>query len=358
MSCDAVTPISAFQSTNLSSKITSFDRLSDRIARMLGAPMIKIEVHRDMIHEAISMSCELFTKYAGYTTEYLVFDSNLYDPKRGIRLDSLFSITPEFNRVNQPVSAVYVALSGIDSSVFSTSPTLSSIYPNGVFKNQLFSYTDYLSVISLSAGFSNYFQSSNNDQNQYSNMFDYDIMEYRKVIDVFDLEEGSSANINTLFTIEQTLAQQTYFSYAMGNYGFDLVSWYVLKDWMKIREKMLALRRSYTFDERTQYLTITPSPGTPGSSGRFYAVIPCYVERPLKDIIKEQWVQQYALALVKIQLGNVRGKYQGTQLFGGGTLNTDMLSQGLTEKQALEQQLFTGASPGFGDAMPPCFMIG
>ena len=38
-----------------------------------------------------------------------------------------------------------------------------------------------------------------------------------------------------LLLAQQTLAQQTYFSYAMGNYGFDLISWYTLKDWLKTR---------------------------------------------------------------------------------------------------------------------------
>ena len=51
-------------------------------------------------------------------------------------------------------------------------------------------------------------------------VYDYDVMDYRKVMSVTDFEEGSNTGINTLFTLEQTLAQQTYFSYAMGNYGF------------------------------------------------------------------------------------------------------------------------------------------
>jgi hypothetical protein len=179
-------------------------------------------------------------------------------------------------------------------------------------------------------------------------------MDYRKVIAVTDFEEGSSTGVNTLFTIEQTLAQQTYFSYAAGNYGFDLISWYILKDWLKNREKLLAQRRYFTFDPRTQYLVMYPQPSTT----QFWGVLPCYVERPLKDIIKEQWVYQYALSLSKINVGRVRGKYQGTVLFGGGTLNVDLLSEGLAEKEKLEQKLLTGASAGFGDSDPITMMIG
>ena len=45
--------------------------------------------------------------------------------------------------------------------------------------------------------------------------YDALIENYRKVVDVKGFEEGSTSGVNTLFTIEQTLAQQTYFSYLM-----------------------------------------------------------------------------------------------------------------------------------------------
>ena len=44
-------------------------------------------------------------------------------------------------------------------------------------------------------------------------------------------------------------------------------------------------------------------------------------------------------------------------MFGGGSLNTDVLSEGIAEKDKLEAQLFEG-SPGFGDADPPMFFVG
>jgi hypothetical protein len=359
MDCSAVTPVSAFQSTNLSSKIDSFSRLGDRISRSLGAPMVNVEIHRDQLFENIAQACELYTSFAGYTEEYLVFDSNLYIDGVGIKLDDLFSITPYFKRIDKPTQTVYAVTSAIPGSVFSTSTTLSGVYPNGLFINQLLTTTDYLSVMNFNSTLLQYLTPSSNSQEQYINSFDYDAMEYRKVIDIFDFEEGSSTGINTLFTIEQTLAQQTYFSYAMGNYGFDLISWYTLKNWLEVREKMLAIRRHFTFDPRTQLLTFYPPPRTPGSGSRFYGTVACYVERPLRDIIKEPWVFQYALALSKISLGNNRGKYTGTALFGGGSINfNDILSQGLEEKKTLEERLYTGAAPGLGNTSPAMFFVG
>ena len=359
MDCLEITPISAFQSTNLSSKIDSFTRLGERIARDLGAPMVNVEIHHDQLFENISKSCEFFTKYAGYTEEFLVFDSNLYLDGRGLKLDELFSITPYFNKVISPTKNSYIATEAVDASYFATSPTLSSVYSDGIFINQILTESDYLSVINFNSAIEPTLKPTEISQLSGMNSFDYDLMDYRKVVDIYDFEEGTSTGINTLFTIEQTLAQQTYFSYAMGNYGFDLISWYVLKEWLEMREKLLAQKRHLSFDPRTQYMTMYPPPRTPGSGHRFFGVVACHVERPLRDIIKEPWVYQYALALTKINIGNIRGKYQGVQMFGGGSINfNDILTQGLEEKKNLEALLLTGASPGFGDADPPMFFVG
>ena len=382
--CD-ITPISAFQSTNLSSKIDNFERLSDRLLRSLGYPSVNIEIHRDTLNENISIACEMFAKFAGYTQEYLLFDSALYEKNKGIRLDQLFSLqnsdnlsqqieynnhSEDFSNYKTDSETLYISTSAIPGSNFTSTSALSAPLLSGIFENQIFSETIYKSITGANNSLSGVFIASKKDgftrqgsktgetNNKYMNSFDYDVMDYRKVIAVQDFEEGSSTGINTLFTIEQTLAQQTYFSYAMGNYGFDLVSWYVLKDWMEMREKLLATKRSYTFDDRTQTMRMYPQPNAAGNGVRFYGVVSCYVERPIRDIIKEHWVYQYSLALTKIAVANIRGKYGNVSLFGGGSLNSsDLMSQGLAEKEKLETALYEGA-PGLGDAEPPMFFVG
>lgn len=327
MICSDVEPVSSFYSTNLASKIQSYDRLGQRICRALGAPLVNLEIHSDQLNEFISIACEMFTKFAGYTQEYLVFNSELYDKDKGLRLDVLFSLTKDFN---------------FRAKFKGVSPDVKSMYDIG---KMVIGQPDnpYLYQI---------FQEGSSEI-ELLNSYDYLIDDYRKVIDVIDFEEGSTDGINTLFTIEQTLAQQTYFSYSLGNYGFDLISWYTLKNWLDTREKVLALRRDVRFDPRTQYMQMFPQP----SSTRFYGIVTCYVERPLVEIIKEPWVYQYALALTKIAIGQVRGKYQGTQMFGGGTINASILEDGKTEKIDLEKKLYESA-PGFGDAAPPEFFVG
>lgn len=328
MSCSTVEPVSAFYSTNLQSKIESYDRLGARICRTLGAPLVNVEIHADQLNEFISMACEMFTKFAGYTQEYLVFNSELYEKGKGLRLDALFSLTKDFNfraKFNN-VSGDIRALYNIGKMVIGD--------PLSPYLYQVFNQNRPAELELL-------------------NSYDYLMDDYRKVMDVLDFEEGSSNGINTLFTIEQSLAQQTYFSYSLGNYGFDLISWYTLKNWLDTREKLLALRRDVRFDARTQYMQLFPEP----RNTQFYGIVTCYVEKALTDIIKEPWVYQYALALTKIAIGTIRGKYQGTQLFGGGTINAAILEDGKTEKTELERKLYEGA-PGLGDAAPPEFFVG
>jgi hypothetical protein len=375
-----VKPVSAFLSTNLSNKIESFQQLGDRIKRSLGWPLISLEIHQDQLFENIQIAIEMFSKYAGYTQEFLIFDSLLYEKNKGIRLDHLFTISnssytqaqklaqsppsPSMGFTAETPSAVYVVTTEVPISVFASSSSLSSVFTINMDTFDIIDQTIYSSITSFNTSLSTYFtptkqktltkQSEPTTVTTFNNAFDYDIMDYRKVIDVAEFEEGSSNGINTLFTLEQTLAQQTYFSYALGNFGFDLVSWYTVKEFIDTREKMLATRKDLSFDPRTQYMQMYPQPGT----SHFYGVITCYVERPIRDLIKEQWVYKYASALCKIVIGRVRGKFTGVSLLGGGTLNTDLLNEGITERDTLEKMLLEGASPGMGDTDPTLFFVG
>ena len=378
-----ISPISAFQSTNLNSKIDTFDRLGDRITRALGYPLVTVEIHKDQLYENISIAIELFTKFAGYTKEYLVFDSNLYIPNVGLPIDKLFTLAktglsqeaqnsgetskPSVSYYETLTSVAYVCTNGIPSSTFTSSSSLSVSFPNGIPTFELVSNISYGDVVAFNSALSANFKASyvetptieqvKTPGAQLSNVYDYDILDYRRVLAITDFNEGSTQGINTLFTLEQTLAQQTYFSYALGNYGFDLVSWYTLKEWMDMREKVLATKRSFEFNERTQILKMFPQPAANGTS-RFYGVLNAYVEKPIRDVIKEPWVYQYALALSKISVGRVRGKFGQVQLLGGGALNYDLLEEGRNEKAELEKQLYEGASPGLGDADPVMFFVG
>jgi len=376
-----ITPLSAFLSTNLNNKIETYDRLGDRVKRGLGYPLVSLEIHPDQIRENIQIAVEYFTKYAGFTQEFLIFDSNLYERGKGLRLDLLYTLAnanldtaakkikgenpigPGGEYYADTPETVFVATSTIDSSFFTGSSALSAQIKDGIESFEIVDGDLFETITNHDSSLSAVFKENKrknltlegqpDNGTTYQVMYDYDIMDYRKVVSVTDFEEGSTTGINTLFTLEQTLAQQTYFSYSMGNHGFDLVSWYTMKEWLDTREKVLALKKDVKFNERTQYLQLYPQP-----KNRYYGVVSCYVEKPIRDVIKEQWVYEYVTALTMITIGMVRGKFSGVSLIGGGSLNYELLNEGYQRKKELETKLLEGASPGFGDADPVDFIVG
>ena len=69
-----VLPVSAFQSTNLNNRLETFNDLGDRVKRTLGYPLITLEIHQDQLFNNIQIAIQFFSKFAGFTKEYLVFD--------------------------------------------------------------------------------------------------------------------------------------------------------------------------------------------------------------------------------------------------------------------------------------------
>lgn len=294
----SVVPLSGGQtlagSTTYNSRIRSYDNLKERIQMTLGAPLIQIELTDIQIYNNIDIACEFFTKFAGTTEEFLIFDSRLYNGK--------FNSNTDYTSAAAPGAGLYMPM------LFNETPGMTIV--DDVSGNPV--------------GYDGY---------------DQDMGNTRRVMDVYSFAEGSSSGVNVLFTMEHTIAQQAYFGHLLGNVGYDLITWQALKTWIDTREKMLGMMPYIRFNADTQYLKIIPEPNP---NAPYMGLIGCRVQKPLKHIISQLWVYRYSLALCKITMGHVRGKYTGTNLFGGQTVNaSDIMSQGLKEKDELEKEIMT-----------------
>jgi hypothetical protein len=281
-------------STTFNSRIKTYDDLKNRIQMTLGAPLIQIELSDTQIYNNIDIACEFFTKFAGTTEEFLIFDSLLYNGK--------FTSNTDYTSAAAPGAGLYMPMLFNETPGMTLSDDASGNAPG-------------------------------------CDGYDQDLGSARRVLDVYSFAEGSSSGVNVLFTMEHTIAQQAYFGHLLGNVGYDLITWQALKTWIDTREKMLGMMPYLRFNPDTQYLKIIPEPSP---YAPYMGLIGCKVQKPLKHIVNQLWVYRYSLALCKITMGHVRGKYTGTNLFGGQTVNAaDVMQQGLAEKAELEKEIMT-----------------
>lgn len=287
----AIVPSGWEGSTTLNPVVKTYDDLTKRVKMQFGWPTVDVELCDAVIYDNINQALEWYSKYAGYTEEFMMFDSNQYVKGMGIKMDDVFSVLGR-------------------------------------------TYDTDLSAVS-------------------GRMYDYDKEDYRKVISIGSFDPVEYSGTDYLFTLDYMFAQQTYFSHMMGNFGFDLVTWHVLKDWLELRAKLFATQPQVMFDKTTQFMRLVPEPTQ--ARTRYVGVISAYVEKSIANMIAERWVYQYALALSLIQVGNIRSKFGQVSLLGGGAIQwNELLQQGTTLKTQLEEELMTK----FGESQPLGIFVG
>ena len=291
MKCGNVVPSGWDGSTNLNPVVKTYEDLTMRVKMQFGYPTVDVELCDQVIYDNINQALEWYSKYAGHTDEYMMFDSKEYVPGMGINMKDVFSM------LGRAYDTEYSEISG--------------------------------------------------------RMYDYDLTEERKVLAVHGFDPVEYSGTDYLFTLDYMFAQQTAFSHMMGNFGFDLVTWHVLKDWLELRKKLFATDPHVIFDKRTQMMRLIPEPTR--ASNRYIGVVGAWVERPICQMIAERCVFQYTVALSMLQVGNIRSKFGTVSLIGGGSIQwNELLQQGTAAKERLEQELMEK----FGESMPLGIYIG
>jgi hypothetical protein len=193
-------------------------------------------------------------------------------------------------------------------------------------------------------------------------VFDHDLQNKRKVRNVSKVEPNSyggfagfSQYMGGVFGLEYPIMNQMFGFNGMGGRSAGGETSYRLFDhnlMMGLLETMKYQLNyiKYEFNPKTQFLRVFPEPNTSYNSNKGY-VARLHVTQPIKDLINEPWVRQYALATSKIILGRIRSKYQGVTLPNGITIQgNDVLGEGIAERDALYTQLVTQTG---ADKRPP-----
>jgi hypothetical protein len=169
------------------------------------------------------------------------------------------------------------------------------------------------------------------------------------VTGVFDLENSGSGSFgghNTLFTISNTMWGQGMLpipgATAGGSATGAWVNYELARSYIDLTKRMTASQIQYEFNPREQRLTLIPEPRAAGSgacASQGFICLGVRTIRPDDQQYGESWCKRFALACAKVVIGNVRSKYEGTQLLGGGAINASIKDEGLSEKVELLDEL-------------------
>jgi hypothetical protein len=140
-----------------------------------------------------------------------------------------------------------------------------------------------------------------------------------------------------------------------GQMGFDILSYFMFKQYLAEIDFMFRKNMSYEFNQRTHRLHLN-SGDLNGAGVGDYMVFECAV-KPSPDIFPDlwtdRWLKRYATALTKKAWGQNLTKYQQVQLPGGITLNGDMIyNEGKEEIMKLEERF------SMDEAAIPLDMVG
>ena len=129
-----------------------------------------------------------------------------------------------------------------------------------------------------------------------------------------------------------------FFGMGNGNAIGSFTTFQCMNEWFDMVQRMCGSNPSFQYDKFTKMLTLMPEPKCAGNGHRFIVAV-CFVEPPIQELLGEDYLLRLALAEAKIIVGTVRKKYNGTQLLGGGQIDTEIFNEGKEERDKLIEEI-------------------
>ena len=182
------------------------------------------------------------------------------------------------------------------------------------------------------------------------------------VIGIFDVNESGRGYSLSAFMVDGILLApgagwgMNSMAGSYGWYGLGyMTSWYCVTQAMKFAQQMRGYQFTFNYNERTKILSFEPDirhstvigKATDGKGGPYdsdprshkFVIIGMYTCRDADDLAGEPLVKQLAVALAKIQVGQIRSKYSGINFPGGGQLGTEILAEGKEEYERVIEEI-------------------
>ena len=162
------------------------------------------------------------------------------------------------------------------------------------------------------------------------------------ITSIFALEEnnvmGTGQGHNTLFSLTNTMWNNGMFPLPGGSGGAEgWINYEAAMQYLDLVKRMTASGFVFEYNPRDRKLQLIPNPKRMGVTGSI-----CFgvnVIRPDDHHYGESWVKRMTLAKAKRVVGTVRAKFTGTQLLGGGSIDTGVKEEGAEEEERCREEL-------------------
>lgn len=163
------------------------------------------------------------------------------------------------------------------------------------------------------------------------------------VVGIFSFDDDGGVRtdgINTLFTLQNTMYNSAGGAWPIAMEKGGWVDYHLAMQSIEQMKLMTGKGYQYEYNPRTKYITLFPDPvAISGDVENAWIVLGTYTIRPDDQQWGENWVKRCALANAKITLGNIRQKFEGVQILGGGTISTAVKDEGLSELPELLEEI-------------------
>jgi hypothetical protein len=146
---------------------------------------------------------------------------------------------------------------------------------------------------------------------------------------------GATGGINTLFSVQNQMYNEGLFPPFVAGGGW--VTYELSMQYIELVERMMSTKFHFEYNQRNKQMKLIPDPKIINITG--WIVFGCNIIRPDEQQYGESWVKRMTLAMAKQSIGQIRSKFDGTQLLGGGTINKEIKQEGLAEADALRIEL-------------------
>ncbi len=160
------------------------------------------------------------------------------------------------------------------------------------------------------------------------------------VTGIFNIDEGNTSlrgGITELFTIPNQMLNAGSLVIPVPGEAYGWLNYELALQYLELTKRMLGGGFQFEFNPRTHFLTLYPDP----IKEKIEGWIVVSVNKIRDDVYQygESWVKRYSLAQAKILLNQIRGKYNGVQLLGGGSLNQSLYNNAESEAENLRKEL-------------------